>query len=460
MIIALFALPALAGGYYYADSGIIANGRGCAYVAGADSQFAQYYNPAGLVRIVRPTFNFGVSGTKQSISFARYDASTDTLADPVNNEGGLFAIPELGFAAPIGDKFTFAFGFTSGYSPAYQFPADGAQRYTIIDTTIWNFQIGPTLAWRPTPKFAIGIGPQWQILRLEDRLKVTISGRDDPSGDVSVDANVWDKFTPSVNVGVLVEPIPELSFGAMVQPGSGYHAKGKGTLDFTGSALENLLDQAVYPDDTISLAIQLPWFIRTGVAVRPVPNLEIEGDFIYETWSSLGDIVVSDIDVTVTGGGGAFNQPVQDTIALPAGFRDAWSARLGAEWRANPWLELRTGGFYESSSLTPQNVSVALVDTPKWMVGGGTSVHLLGDQVVLDDYVSAVLYQKLAIRDSTVHQINVMGGDEAIVGNGDIASTGLSIGAAVRIQPGKDKRPRDPWSVAEKSAPEPVPAPQ
>lgn len=448
MIIALFALPALAGGYYYADSGIIANGRGCAYVAGADSQFAQYYNPAGLVRIVRPTFNFGASGTKQAISFARYDASTDTLAPPEKNEGGFFAVPELGFATPIGKNFGFAVGFTSGLSPAYQFPADGAQRYTIIDTTIWNFQIGPTLAWRPDPHFAIGIGPQWQILRLEDQLKVTISGRDDPSGDVSVDANVWDKFTPSVNVGVLVEPIPQLSIGAMVQPGSNYNGKGKGTLDFTGSALENLLDQKVYTDDAISLAIQLPWFIRTGVAVRPVPNLEIEGDFFYETWSALGDIVVSDINVTVTGANGAFNQPVQDTIALPAGFRDAWSARAGVEGRANPWLELRTGGFYESSSLTPQQVSVALVDTPKWMVGGGSSFHLFGDQVVLDDYMSVVLYKSLSIRDSTVHQINVMGGDEAIVGNGDITSTGLSLGAAIRIQPGKDERPRDPWSVA------------
>lgn len=445
-MIAWLAIPAFAGGYYYADSGIIANGRGCAYVAGADGQFAQYYNPAGLVRVNRPTFNIGMSGVKQGISFTRYDVDTETFQDPVENQGGLFAVPELGFATPIGDDFALGFGFTSGFSPAYQFPEDGAQRYTIIDTTIWNFQIGPTLAWRPVDWFAFAIGPQWQALRVDEKLKVTISGRDDPSGDVSVDAQTWDKFQPGVNAGVLVEPVKQLSIGAMVQPGAQFDAHGPGVLDFTGNALEDLLDQTVYTDEDIALALKLPWFIRTGVAVRPRDDLELEVDFVYETWSAIKEITVTDIDIHVTGANGLIDTPVESTIELPAGFHDTWSVRLGGEWQPKPWLEVRTGGFFERSSLDPDGVSVALIDTPKVMLGAGTSVHVWEDRLVIDGAISTVFYQDLEIRDSTVHQINVYGGGEAIVGNGDIASQGLALGLALRWQFTDALRPRDPWS--------------
>ena len=446
-MIAWLAIPAFAGGYYYADSGIIANGRGCAYVAGADGQFAQYYNPAGLIRVNRPTFNVGMAGVKQGIEFTRFDADTQTFQDPVQNEGGMFGVPELGFAMPIGDDFAFGFGFTSAFSPAYQFPEDGAQRYTIIDTTIWNFQIGPTVAWRPTKWFAFALGPQWQALRVDEQLKVTISGRDDPSGDVLVDAQTWDKFKPGLNGGVLIEPVKQVSIGAMVQPGVQFDAHGPGVLDFRGNALEDLLDETMYRDDDIALALKLPWFIRTGVAVRPRDNVEVEVDFVYETWSTIKEITVTDIDIHVTGANGFIDTDVESTIELPAGFHDSWSVRLGGEWEPKPWLELRTGGFFERSSLDDDSVSVALIDTPKIMLGAGTSVHVWEDRLVIDSSVSTVFYQDLQIRDSTVSQINVYGGGEAIVGNGDITSQGLAIGLALRWQFTDPLRPRDPWSA-------------
>lgn len=442
-MIAWMTQAALAGGYYYADSGIIANGRGGANVASADDQFAQYYNPAGLVRVDRPTVNIGLSGVAQAIAFAPYDAGTDTLGEPVRNEGGLFAVPELGFVTPLGPDFTFALGFTSGFAPAYQFPEGGAQRYTIIDTTIWSFQVGPTVAWRPVRWLALAVGPQWQALRVDERLKVTITGTTDPKGDVAVDARTWDKLTPSANFGLLVEPRRELSFGAMVQPSTRFHARGVGELDFTGNALEDHLDQVVWTDDDIGLAIALPTFVRTGVAVRPRHDVEIEASFVYETWSKLQDIVVSDVNVQVTGLNGLIDSPVEETIELPAGFQDTWSVRLGGEWAASDRVDVRLGGFYEAPSLAADSVSVALVDTPKWMVGGGGTAHVLDDHLLIDAFVSRVQYQEMQIRDSTVHQINVYGGEEAIVGNGDLSSRGLAAGAALRWQIGDATRLRD-----------------
>jgi long-subunit fatty acid transport protein len=235
----------------------------------------------------------------------------------------------------------------------------------------------------------------------------------------------------------LFEPFRALSIGLALQPPSKYDAHGQGELDFTGHALETYLSKNVWTDDDIGLVLQMPLIIRTGVAVRPTDRLELEGDFIWEGWHSLKDIEVTDIDITITSTEDspiAINQQVEDTISLPAGFDDAFSVRLGAEYRVSHMIELRSGGFYESSALKPQSVSVALVDAPKIMGSVGTSVHLLQDRLILDAYGAAIRYQPLHIEDSKVTQINVYGGTEGVVGNGEIDSAGYSFGAAARWQ--------------------------
>lgn len=458
LVLVLAPFPAWAGGYYYPDSGTVAAGRGGAWVAGADTYFAQYYNPAGLVNVPQPELAIGGSGVKQNVTFTRledppWDPSTNIDPEPyfmapAKNEGGMFAVPEIGFATPIGEDFAFAFGFTSGYAPDYRYSEDGPQRYTMIDSLIWNFAVGPTVAYRPIDQLAIGVGLQWQVLRVEERLKVCASnspcapapdGTEFTAGDVVVDASVWDAFTPGFNAGVLIMPVEQVSIGVAIQPPANYQGRGDGELDFTGNGLEASLDQAVWPDDDITLDLQMPLFFKSGVAVRPAEGLELELGFFYETWSRLEDIIVGDIDVTVTGLDGAINEPVQEEIALPAGFQDAWSVRLGGEYRVSDLLEVRAGTFYEKGSLPADEISAALVDPNKMQGSAGLSLYLPG-QLVIDGYGAVVSYQKLEIRNSKVTQLNVFNPDaEATVGNGDLSSFGYAIGGAVRKRFGKPR---------------------
>ena len=220
VVIALVAaLPAHAGGYFYSDSGIVATGRGGAWVAGADNQFAQYYNPAGLIRVEYPELNIGMSFVQQKIGFTRTQVGADGQLEtlPVaNNQASPFNVPQIGFATPINDQLAFAFGFWSPFAPSSEYDPAGPQRYTIIDTLIWQFGVGPSLAWRPVPQFTVGMTLAWQMLRLEEQIKVTITGKDEPGGDVLVDAQVLDLFTPGFTLGFLVDPHPMVSIGGSV----------------------------------------------------------------------------------------------------------------------------------------------------------------------------------------------------------------------------------------------------
>ncbi|MCB9684984.1 MAG: outer membrane protein transport protein [Alphaproteobacteria bacterium] len=131
----LCATPAWAGGYFYSDSGIVATGRGGAFVAGATGQFAQYYNPAGLIRVDRPTVTLGWSGVQQNVSFSRLK-DDGTFYDPAVNQAAPFSVPELGFTTPIGQRVGFAFGFYSPFAPSSEYDEEGPQRYSIKDTLV------------------------------------------------------------------------------------------------------------------------------------------------------------------------------------------------------------------------------------------------------------------------------------------------------------------------------------
>jgi len=442
LLLSLLSSHAFAGGYFFSTPGIVATGRGGAWIAGADSQFAQFYNPAGLIRVRRPTVNLGWSGVQQNVRFERLADDPAEGESPflpaVENQAAPFDIPQLGFVSPLpgrlGERVVVALGFISPFAPSSLYPEEGPQRYTIKDTGIYQFGIGPSVAVKLHPMLTLGAGVQWSYLQLSQTIDITVTGEDDPAGDIAVEAQVVDPFTLTGNVGLLFDPHEAVTFGASFTPGSQYEARGEGTLDFTGNAFEVLLNEATYTDDDVALAISLPNIVRTGVAVRPVPALEIEGAVVWQGWSSLADIEITDIDVTVDTDSVLIpedQRQVDERIVLPAGLRDTVSLRLGAEWQVDELLALRVGGFRESGALADDEVSVALVDTTKWQVGGGASAWTAKRNFRLDLAAATLFFPALELRDSTVDQIDagVLDGVEpAVVGNGNLTSSGWVVG--------------------------------
>jgi long-chain fatty acid transport protein len=452
----LGAGPALAGGYFYSDSGIVAAGRGGAWIAGADTQFAQYYNPAGLIRVERPTLNVGWSGVQQNVRFRRLDPAPEPDGpkfDPeVRNQASPFDVPEVGFATPVlEDRLALAFGFYSPFAPSSLYDEEGPQRYTIKDTTIYQFSIGPSAALRVHDTLTVGLGLQWQYLEIGETVDVTVSGVDAPAGDIAVEARAVDLFTPNANLGLLFEPIdpgPEapLAIGLAIQPPTNFSARGSASLDFEGNGLSVLLDETFYQDDDISLDIGIPWVVRAGVAVRPIPRLEIEGAVVWQDWSSLEDIVVRNIDIEVQSTSPFIpedQRKVDDRLELPAGLRDTVSLRLGAEVDVHDQVAVRAGGFWENAALDETEVSVALVDTPKVQLGAGFTVWPIEDRLRFDAAFALLFFRSLEIRNSTVTQIDAGVVDTTVplvVGNGDLSSSGWIVGLAGSVQFGR----RDP----------------
>ena len=200
----------------------------------------------------------------------------------------------------------------------------------------------------------------------------------------------------------------------------------------------------------------MPLILKAGALVRPTDALEIEASFVWQQWSSIESLVVTDVDLGIainedhlatglmdcTGEGESLDcdAVIDEDVILPANYDDAWSVRLGGHYVLSDRYTIRGGVLYETSAIPTKTVGVGLVDANKWGYGVGGTVAVGQRGIELDFGLSQSFLQDLNITDSEVSQIRVnplAGEDEEtlidgiVVGNGTIESSLIMFGAGL-----------------------------
>lgn len=471
---------AFASAYYNLDSGTRALGRGGAFVVGADDFTAMYYNPAALGHIEHTTVGINSWAINQYVKFDRADepgedgemgTEDDLVFDAVYNDAGWFPIPNLGAVFKLGgltpklENTTLAVGVYTPTAPSMDFRADGGQRYSLINSLVWQIFYGASVAQKLGP-VTLGVGLNANLLRVEESLAVTTAagGTDDPANDVRLDISAWDTNQISWTAGVIVAPIDQLEIGASVQPAINYSGKGEMTATFNEEhGLLPLFTDDTYTDEEILLFVTTPWVFKGGVQVLPSEKLRIEADFTYTTWSQVDELVVRPCSAvtdrhetptaeTCTDGGMIIevpedgflesDVPIIADVGIPTGFENAYSIRVGGDYDINKWLEVRAGVNYESSAVPSRLQGVSVVDGNKIGYGAGATFRF-AKRWAIDAAFSQQFIFSRTITDSEFRQVtleldaaqpeNTVVAAGKVVGNGDFASrlTYAGIGATV-----------------------------
>ncbi|MDP6935465.1 MAG: outer membrane protein transport protein, partial [Myxococcota bacterium] len=353
--IALALSPsARASAYYFSDVGVRSFSRAGAFVAGADDITALYYNPAAVIRL-DPQINIHVAAVSQSVTFDRTDypgegVDGDLVNDPIENEAPPYVIPHFGVALTPGlPDTTLAIGFYPPYAPDYAYPADGAQRYSLVDTVVIQTSFGPTLAHRFGDWVTVGAGLAWSWMYVEQELAVTLSTNTDTERDeydVGFGVKASDPFTLTGNLGVLLEPpTGQWSAGFMVQPPVHFDATGSMEASFLGNAYYEelgIIAESTTSDEDISLSVTMPLILKAGFALHPTEQWEAELAAVWQGWGVVEDIVITDMDMTIVlsdsvkdSGLVEGDALIDDDIILPADYQDSWSLRLGGHYKVN-----------------------------------------------------------------------------------------------------------------------------
>jgi long-chain fatty acid transport protein len=432
---------ATAGGLYVPDAGVRASGRGGAFVAGADGPAAISWNPAGIAGAEHVELELELAAVEQTVVF---DRTGDFGA--IHNRAGPQVAPRVGIVAPLG-PVTAGFGFWTPWGPLYRYPADGPQRYALIDATLTQADWGPSIGWEGGP-IAIGATFAAGALRIDETLAATtaLGGGDDARWDVITRVTATDGFAPSGLVGVTVHQ-PRFGFGASVRLPSRFRAAGKLTTDFsgngyyTGDGADRVIAEPTAEDDDVVVPITLPTVARIGVMGHVSDGLDVEADLVWEDWSTFREVRVTGLDLTVPTVGGEPLE-VQEDVVLPAGFRDSWSVRGGAEWRRTERLTLRGGAFWESGAVPRRARSVAFPDAPKLGYGVGASIFGPDRRFAFDLSWSQSFGLAQAIDRSTVFQVAIDPttggvGFESQVGEGTLSVGNHVLAVGVRWRPGR-----------------------
>jgi len=450
---------AQAGTLYFADIGLRGYARAGAFIASNNDITAQWYNPAALTRVEKGMFGVHLSVVEHYITFDREDfieggpledgEPTDLIYAPVENDSKISWIPHGGIAYRFKDLTAFV-GFTSPYADFIQYPADGGQRYSLIESSVLQTFTGIALAYKVNSWLSLGGGASWNMLEVKQSRNLSMYIKDtpaaeteDPKSDVLFSVDVRDNFSVAWNLAMLAEPpSKKWALGVMVQAPTHFNATGSISADFSDHFLHTDLGVIVDPsssDEEVSMDVKMPLIVRSGFAYRPMETLELELAFVWENWSSLEALLIQDLDmnIKINALGSESEQVIEGPIELPTGYMDSYSIRLGGDWRIHPSFSLRTGVLWESGGMPLHNISAASLDQDKIGYGFGASYHL-GDSLDIDLGVFQSFFGDFTIDNSEVKRISAEIDlsdqsatlvEDRVVGNGEYSSSTLFFGA-------------------------------
>ncbi len=226
--------------------------RGNAWVATADNPSAVYYNPAGLTQL----------DDGHSVSAGLYLAVTDIEFTPLVGGGKASAdstpqpVPQLFYAwSPPDSKWSFGFGAYAPYGLGIDYGRNTPFPTVAIEAKLLYASFNPVVSYQVTDTLAVGAGLTLNYSDVNFERAVGIAPGDlfDFEGD---------GFATGFNIGVLWQPHPQWSIGAMYRSHTEVTYTGSSTV--TGNIFASKLPTSV--------GLDFPSFVDVGVSYRPNDN--------------------------------------------------------------------------------------------------------------------------------------------------------------------------------------------
>src|SRR6185436_1325165 len=166
-LVALSAVPVHAAGFSIFEQGTKAMGMAGAFTAQADDPSLLFHNVGGLGFVEERQFSAGftwIHGLKADFEGGNpypgvgYRAEQKKLSE---------FPPHLYYVQPITDTLKFGFGIMTpfGLTTEWENPNQFAGRFLSTKAALRVFDLQPTLGWKATPSFSLGIGA---IARISD----------------------------------------------------------------------------------------------------------------------------------------------------------------------------------------------------------------------------------------------------------------------------------------------------
>lgn len=404
------AVLSLAGGQAYGSAFALqeqsGSGLGNAFAGGAaaaEDASTVYWNPAGMSRMP----GIQVAGAASLICFsAKFsdNASQPAALQPLGGNGGdagdCNVVPAVYLVAPINKQWAFGIGVNAPFGLKTDYDSDWLGRFQALESKIETINVNPSLSWKPTDNFTIGVGANWQ------RLKATLTNQANYAaamGLVAPGAAAQGLIPPSAvapivgayagsqsftkltgddnawgwDIGVLWEIDPTARIGVTYRSSIKYTVQG--SVSFDNPAVPASLPAPLVPAATALSACINTGLLPTGTACgfpTPLANGDVSvslkvpsttnvsffksmdrwdwmADVQFTNWSSVQSLTA----VRSTGA-------VLESI--PENFKNTWRGSIGANYHYNDQWMFRGGVAFDQSPVNDTDRTAQLPDEDRW----------------------------------------------------------------------------------------------
>ena len=365
--------------------------------AGAEDLSYMFFNPAAMayqsgsqvlsvVSLIVPSAEMQ-SGTA---SDGLGNTISGGLGGDAGSAAGILALYAMWDYRP---DLKFGFGINTPFGLKTEYDDGWIGRYHGLETELRTFDINPAVAYRINGMISVGAGfsIQYADATLSNAIDFgTIAGLGSSTatdGSASLEGDGWGF---GGNVGILIEPVEGLRFGAAYR--SRIEHEIEGDVDFTddGAGVVGLIragagDASLFTDTGGSADLTLPDIISAGVHYDVNSEIAVMAEFAYTLWSTFDELRVT------------FDNASQPDDVTTENWDDSFFVALGATWRPSDRWTVRGGVAFDETPIPDATRTPRIPgESRTWIAFGGR--YNYSDMITVD-----AGYTHLFVSDSTLN---------------------------------------------------------
>ena len=348
---ALGASLAAASGFGLFQHGARAIGQAGAFTARASDPSAMTYNPAAITKLSGVQLEAGLDMNNPTIDYTSQTGSFQARH--------IIQFPPAIYLTwrPKNIPFAFGLGYDSPFNDSlFWEPALFPGRFITRRTEVRVYEIHPVVAYDLGEGWSVGAGFRYAFGNLDRDLNTIANVLPDGTANpVPVPVEIERRATSDVNATAWDVSVhyaaPHWGWGAVFR--SAESLKGNGDVRYKPRDVPNVpgLDTALqsrFSPGGVRQSFEIPREVRAGVWYAPYPELRIELDASFQSWSSL-----EATDITYTPN--PFH-PLTPTETIPRDWKDTTGLRLGVEGNVTDHFLLFGGIALEQSPVPDHTI--------------------------------------------------------------------------------------------------------
>lgn len=387
--------------------------------ANAEDASTIFFNPAGMILLEGKQVIAGahviVPSTKFTAKIATNVFGGSLGTNNSGNAGKAGVVPNLYYSQKMTEKLALGIGINAPFGLSTKYDKDWVGRYHAVESDLKTVNINPAFAYQATEKLTVGAGINIQYIDATlssmadgglvnmnlpaalggpDALGLGAAGISNPAYDVLAE-NSADALNYGYNLGLLYQ------FSESTRLGLAYRSQIKHKLE---GEVKTTVPAALAPigvlfaEQNINGSITLPASASLSLYHRVNDKLALMGDISWTQWSSFDKLTINFE--------GFFGIAGQSNSTTTENWDDTWRYSVGATYKINDKLLLRTGIAYDETPISDGYRTPRIPGNDRLWVALGCGYQVL-DNLGLD-----FAYTHLFVDDAKMEKSAVPGTED------------------------------------------------